>query len=77
MSDEQNPRAFPSIAIDDKCGGMQLRDWFAGQALASVLTNAKNVGDIPDEDRKVAWAGIAMLVYELADAMLVERARCD
>jgi hypothetical protein len=47
-------------------GGMGLRDWFAGQALAgfTVATNS-NI-----EPERYAWAA-----YSLADAMLAERER--
>lgn len=41
-------------------GGMTLRDWFAGQALAGMLVN-------PDNHVTVATA------YDFADAMLAER----
>lgn len=57
-------------------GGMSLRDWFAGQALATFQH-----GSLPDlwtlakrEDRPIA-AVMASLVYELADALLAERAK--
>lgn len=50
-------------------GGMTLRDWFAGQALAGILsTNAR-----------VYWAGLdpaasaATVSYRMADAMLKAR----
>lgn len=70
MSDPNNPRAFPSSAIDDTFGGMTLRDWFAGQALAGLLASKvyHNAGEgfgtfIADQ------AGI------IADAMIAERAK--
>ena len=43
------------------CGGMSLRDWFAGQALATMDYDS-------DADAKLAWRA-----YSLADAMLAER----
>ena len=49
---------------------IELRDWFAGQALAGIL------GD--DTDVLPADAlGLAKLCYFIADAMLTERARLD
>jgi hypothetical protein len=48
---------------------MSLRDWFAGQALAGIMCN----GWMPGPDRMP----IAMLAYELADKMLVERAKTE
>lgn len=63
MSDQSNPRAFPSAAIDDAYGGMPLRDWFAGQALAA---NADNPAE---------WSHrmVAEDCYAYADAMMAER----
>jgi hypothetical protein len=59
--------AFPVVWQDVPHGGMTLRDWFAGQALAGML--AGNPTESPNEE----WfAGIA---YTMADAMLVERER--
>lgn len=46
--------------------GMTLRDWFAGQALVAILNVNQDGGD----NEKAA-----MLAYELADAMLAERAK--
>ncbi|WP_020372144.1 hypothetical protein [Rhizorhabdus wittichii] len=68
MSKPENPRAFPSAAIDDQFGGMTMRDWFAGQALAGMVGHPKVTA---------ASLGIhaAKRCYELADAMLAERAK--
>jgi hypothetical protein len=44
--------------------GMTLRDWFAGQALASLIT----MTDIEIENDHIAKTS-----YQLADAMLAER----
>ena len=50
-------------------GGMTLRDWFAGQALAGFMAgyfaNPDN-GDLENDE-------IAMFVYEQADAMIAAR----
>lgn len=60
-------RAFPSGAIDDRYGGMSLRDWFAGQAIAGYCA-APDMID-PTEER------LAKAAYAIADAMLAERER--
>lgn len=69
----ENPCAFPQpfVATDGRCsfaheygyGGMSLRDYFAGQALASH-TRAR---DLPDDTEAARWA------YEYADEMLAAR----
>jgi hypothetical protein len=45
--------------------GMTLRDWFAGQALGSILTQ-----EIAGAAEKIVWAELA---YQYADAMLAQR----
>lgn len=57
--------------------GMSLRDWFAGQALPALLARAsvaavKESTDATGEDIEAFFAGAA---YDLADAMLTERAK--
>ncbi len=47
--------------------GMNLRDWFAGQALAGILSNP--------ESSECHIAATAETAYRLADAMLKERAK--
>jgi hypothetical protein len=71
--------AFPGIeaAIDGVMiggGGMTLRDWFAGQALAEILPARDECGrtaysDGPDVET------IAADAYTMADAMLKARAK--
>ena len=56
---EYNPPAFPKGRND----GMTLRDWFAGQALASMKMYPTYTPDY-----------IARNAYDIADAMLRERA---
>jgi hypothetical protein len=54
--------AFPAESFAaQQCPGMTLRDWFAGQALASF---------VPDTAQNKAEAA-----YAIADAMLAERAK--
>lgn len=61
-----HPQAFPHG--DPTHGGdigMTLRDWFAGQAMAALLTNANNPQITPDR--------FATAAYMAADALLAER----
>lgn len=61
----RNPPAFPqSLSAEGPFGGMTLRDWFAGQALAGLLTQGK-------------WKTeqLARQSYCAADAMLAERGK--
>lgn len=56
-------------------GGMTLRDWFAGQALAGELAN-EDMGDGPfmlrsNENAKL----MAERAYHIADAMLAARSK--
>lgn len=44
--------------------GMSLRDWFAGQALASMDTDGWTL---------IGMQSIAQRAYDLADAMIAER----
>lgn len=74
---KDNPSAFPrpfsttGTAYDfvqsvEEQDGMSLRDWFAGQALAAVITSA------------AAATGpktLSVRAYMIADAMLAERAK--
>lgn len=71
MSAPENPRAFPFSAEyghPAACGGMTLRDWFAGQALAGLAVNTAEADDLQwtKEHGPIA-------AYEIADAMLAAR----
>ena len=69
--------AFPSaVAIgpagdvyEGVDGGMTLRDWFAGQALAGLLANPSR----EEAGTRPAEAHYAAASYLIADAMLAER----
>lgn len=69
--------AFPATVQDDiDCagryvagyGGMSLRDWFAGKALAGLVPNAAW-----DYSSGPCNAAAAQRCYAIADAMLAER----
>ncbi len=66
MSERDNGGpAFPMAPdVSGHWSGMTLRDWFAGQALAGMLTN-------PDDLHGAADA--AKIAYAMADAMLEAR----
>lgn len=66
-----NPHAFPRRSVGD--GGMSLRDYLAGQALAGIMSNvatSEGVDFLPDDACREA---VAEAAYRLADAMLCER----
>lgn len=53
-------------------GGMKLRDYFAAKALSVVMQSS----DIQDALSWDAWtARVSKVAYEVADAMLLERAK--
>lgn len=67
-----NPFAFPVSGDEPPWqNGMTLRDWFAGQALSTVLTICQN-----DTLRGANYpVYCATQAYDIADAMLTERER--
>lgn len=65
MSDESNPRAFPSTAIDDRFGAMKLWDFYSAHALGAIIQQA--------DDSSIAL--IAEAAGAVADAMVAERAK--
>jgi hypothetical protein len=66
-------RAFPNSANEP---GMTLRDWFAGQAIIALMSDAKWVTGL-DDAAKLAKTdfktALAHNGYALADAMMKER----
>ena len=71
MSKDDSQPAFPQhIGYATNPEGMTLRDWFAGQALAGFCS-------MSNRDGEWTWdAGSASTrAYEMADAMLAERAK--
>ena len=53
---------------------VQLRDWFAGQALAALLGNLARVLPDKGEPYQAACAAYASCAYAMADAMIAARA---
>jgi hypothetical protein len=61
------PGEVPRASYDFVDGaGMSLRDWFAGQALVGLQANTAY---------ECSWSETAEDCYQLADAMLAERAK--
>jgi hypothetical protein len=50
--------------------GMSLRDWFAGMAMQSLLTAYSNTGDDAVLIENDECETIAVVAYEMADAMI-------
>lgn len=75
----ENPPAFPNTGNStwslQPAEGMTLRDWFAGQALPSALVGATDLDTMTPNERKQIWGSVAGIMYELADAMIAERAK--
>jgi hypothetical protein len=65
--------AFPTSSVDGFTQhGMMLRDWFAGQAMASVIAVVHNAGGWSSDDDDYEKA-IAEGCYAIADHMLAAR----
>lgn len=58
----------PTSFTDVMCGGMSLRDWFAGRALTGILAFSTGEDCIQYEPKDAAAAA-----YRFADAMLHAR----
>jgi hypothetical protein len=66
----------PSYDIPMHFHGMALRDYFAGQALTSVI-RAFDEGRYPPDGTGGSRNGIAAGAYSIADAMLAHRAKAE
>ncbi len=57
-------------------GGMTLRDWFAGQALAGLITHDVEASQtLSDPKGRTLEAWMAADAFKLADAMIAEGAK--
>jgi hypothetical protein len=77
---DKNPPAFPRPDTDHGSyghhghDGMTLRDWFAGQALASAAMTALVLSSKdPSQTDAGAINGVVTGAYAIADAMLAHR----
>lgn len=67
--------AFPfddSFWMKGKNSGMSLRDWFAGRALASLISNPTLTSK---GDNEASEYDLAIAAYAIADAMIETRDR--
>jgi len=82
MTKDTGGQAFPSEITNinginysssskGTCYGMTLRDYFAGQALVSLMPIAQEKGK--KEKRLISKAEMATVSYNYADAMITER----
>jgi len=65
MKTDDGGPAFPGNRAWAGGGGMTLRDWFAGQALAGICADDASNDHCQEE--------LALSAYSLADAMLKEK----
>lgn len=71
--------AYPTLYIEPEYGssygGMTLRDYFAGQALAGYLASPRNkfTHQLDVDPEQLNMGVITRDAYDLADAMLAER----
>ena len=74
MAIDDGGQAFPVAASNRYTPGMSLRDWFAGQALVSVLSalgDMKTGRDNPAGQQRA----VAMVAYDIADSMIAQRTK--
>lgn len=65
-----------AASIHPDFAGMEIRDVFAGQAMAAILSVPdSSLSRIPDIHMVEAIADVARLSYRIADAMMRERER--
>lgn len=85
MSALENPPAFPVSSIDGFTQhGMDLRDWFAGQALNGVILATSSGEHVPSlltewklsvGQKPSIEQAMAADAYRIADAILAERTK--
>lgn len=75
------PHTIPESSSDGKtvAHGMDLRDWFAGQALSGIMANPERWKNIAEryESKQITYheasESNAIKAYDIADAMLKAR----
>jgi len=73
MSKIENPPAFPhEYWFEPKCG-MSLRDWFAGQVVAAIVSALTSTQGENHYLETTDFSMEAADAYQAADAMLAER----
>lgn len=68
----------PAGDVHPGFGGMSLRDWFAGHALAGLLSDATTIEKYTNasvKDGVDPEPFFASSAYEMADAMIAERSK--
>jgi len=77
FKDKDGGQAFPMPGTESTCGpeyGMSVRDYFAAAAMQGFLANRHFYAFIHD-GAEIAAGALAENAYEVADAMLAERAK--
>lgn len=78
MTKPKNPQAFPVNYQGSGTHGMTLRDYFAGQALAGLLSREgfrENLMNTPEYQSETFASATSIIAYDYADTMLAERAK--
>jgi hypothetical protein len=79
MTEDQWDAYKETHGDETTCVGMTLRDWFAGQALAGILSSMADAGfrdamlGLADADHIGLEDTLSLAAYEHADAMLKAR----
>ena len=75
-------KAFPTVTTNNegnevRCGGMDLRDYFAAKAMQSIMTNNKaffhKIAELAEKHDESADLVMAKFSYVYADAMMKAR----
>ena len=75
----KSEKAFPTLTKDpfdnyQSCGGMELRDWFAGQAVSGMLRfTPRELKTWSELDEWAQSVCVAKVAYAIADAMMEAR----
>ena len=66
--------AFPRSYVADGHNGMTLRDWFAAQAMAAIISKIPVSSGTRESQAEIKYM-TAQGAYSYADAMLAERSK--